>query len=161
MQRQSALEPVRCQVRIGVDLVCVERFAQLLRDHPGAAHELFTTFELAYCDGKRRRVEHLAARFAAKEAVLKAFGTGLAQRTRWTDVEVRNNSRGRPLVRLGGAVAARASARGVRDVDVSLTHTASLAMAHAVVITGSCADVAWLGDRAGPMARDFDALSPD
>ena len=113
---------------------------------------MFTTAELAYCAGKRRRAEHLAARFAAKEAVLKAFGTGLGQRMRWTDVEVRNNSSGRPLVFLRGAVAARAGARGVRDVDVSLTHTANLAMAHAIVISGNCA---------GTKARDCDALSPD
>lgn len=147
------------KVRVGVDLVSVQRLTRLLHDHPGATNELFTTAELAYCDGKRRRAEHLAARFAAKEAVLKAMGTGLGQGMRWADVEVRNTSRGRPIVCLAGAVAARARACGISDIDISLTHTAGLAMAHAVVISGGGTERPAEDRDEG--ASDGDALSPD
>ena len=121
-------------MRVGVDLVAVARVARLLDEQPQAVDELFTPTEQAYCDGKRRRFEHLAARFAAKEAVLKAFGTGVGQRMRWTDVEIVNNALGRPRVRLHGAVAARAHERGIREVEVSLSHNADLAIAQAVAV---------------------------
>ncbi|HTU01722.1 MAG TPA: holo-ACP synthase, partial [Candidatus Sulfotelmatobacter sp.] len=78
-----------------MDLVSVNRFARLLREHPDATRELFTAVELASCAGKRRRLEHLAARFAAKEAVLKLLGTGLGPRMRWADIEVTNDPDGR------------------------------------------------------------------
>ena len=105
-----------------------------MTENPGSLDELFTGREQAYCLGKRRRYEHLAARFAAKEAVLKAFGTGLGQRMRWTDVEVVNGVLGRPQVCLYGEVAAWAQQRGLADLDVSLSHTADLAIAQAVVV---------------------------
>lgn len=122
------------RVRVGVDLVAVERLARLLTDHPDGVEALFTARERAYCDGKRRRYEHLAARFAAKEAVLKAFGTGLGQRMRWTDVEVVVEVGGRPRVHLHGEVAALAQRRGLVDLDLSLSHTADLAIAQVVAV---------------------------
>jgi holo-[acyl-carrier protein] synthase len=80
----------------------------------------------------------MAARFAAKEAVLKAFGTGLGQRMRWTDVEIVNELTGRPRVHLHGEVAAWARRRGMTDpdtfLDVSLSHTDGLAVAQAVAV---------------------------
>lgn len=123
-----------CRVRVGVDLVSVGRVARLLTEQPGAVDQLFTATEQAYCEGKRRRFEHLAGRFAAKEAVLKAFGTGVGPRMRWTDVEIVNNPLGRPRVRLHGAVAVKARERGLREIDVSLSHTADLAVAQVVAV---------------------------
>jgi holo-[acyl-carrier protein] synthase len=146
-----------CRVRVGVDLVAVARVARLLGEQPQAVDELFTPTEQAYCDGKRRRFEHLAARFAAKEAVLKAFGTGVGQRMRWTDVEIVNNPLGRPRVRLHGAVAQRARRRGLREVDVSLSHTAELAIAQAVAVLGGrpeAAEVDAHGEDAGALPSD-------
>jgi holo-[acyl-carrier protein] synthase len=137
-----------------VDLVSVTRFARLLREHPGAAPDLFTAVELASCAVKRRRVEHLAARFAAKEAVLKALGTGLGPRMRWTDIEVTNDQEGRPVVSLGGAVAARAQACGFRQVCLSLTHTAGLAIAQAVAVRGNNVGVSRLAGDRGTKAMD-------
>ena len=72
-------------VRSGVDLVPVARIARLIAEQPAILDSIFTARELAYCDGKRRRHEHLAARFAAKEAVLKALGTGLRPEMAWTE----------------------------------------------------------------------------
>ncbi len=79
-------------------------------------------------------MEHLAARFAAKEAVLKALGTGLGRRMAWTEVEVVNDPAGRPLIRLHGGVAEWAADRGLTEVDVSLSHTEQLAIAQAIAV---------------------------
>ena len=126
--------PADLDVRVGVDLVAVDRMARLLTANPAACATLLTPRELAACDGRRRRDEHVAARFAAKEAVLKALGTGLGRRMRWTDVEVLRRRGGRPAVDLHGEVAALARRRGLASLDISLTHTAGLALAHAVAV---------------------------
>jgi holo-[acyl-carrier protein] synthase len=122
------------RLRVGVDAVAVGRLERLMRDHPSSEEEIFTARELEYCRSKRRHHEHLAARFAAKEAVLKAFGTGLSRQMRWTEVEVLNDASGRPRVKLGGAVAAYAGRHGLTDLDVSLTHTEGLAIAQVVSV---------------------------
>ncbi len=117
---------------VGIDAVKVERVERLLTEHPDRSADIFTERELTYCRSKRRAADHLAARFAAKEAVLKAFGTGVAQRMRLTEVEVVNDAGGRPRVNLAGTVAQFARRRGLADLDVSLSHTDGLAIAHAV-----------------------------
>jgi holo-[acyl-carrier protein] synthase len=124
----------RHKVRVGIDAVAVHRLQRLMEADEERQARLFTPAELAYCLSKRRCYEHFAARFAAKEAVLKAFGTGISQRMRWTEVEVVNERSGRPRVRLAGAVASFAKRHGLRDLDVSLTHTESLALAHVVTV---------------------------
>ena len=126
------------RIRVGVDLVEVSRLAALLRRHAVARERLFTPGELERCGGTQRSSERLAARFAAKEAVLKAFGTGVSGGIRLTDVEVASEAGGRPVVRLHGAAAALGRARGLEDCQVSLSHTAGLAIAH-VVTVWSCA----------------------
>jgi holo-[acyl-carrier protein] synthase len=118
---------------VGVDLVDVARMERLLRrEH--AAERLLTAGEIAYCRARPAVAQHAAARFAAKEAVLKAFGTGLSGGLRWTDVEVINDPAGRPGVRLHGAAAALAARRGLASIEISLSHTADLAIAQAVAV---------------------------
>jgi len=132
----------RPEVRVGVDVVAVERIARLLGENEQAAASLFTTRELRYCHGRRRREEHLAARFAAKEAVLKALGTGMTTGMRWTDVEVVHEASGRPAVELHGAARSLGLRRGLTQLDISLTHSGGLALAHAVAVltpTAACA----------------------
>jgi holo-[acyl-carrier protein] synthase len=121
---------------VGVDVVGVDRMAQLAEDHLERLDDVFTPAELAYCAGKRRRDEHLAARFAAKEAVLKAIGTGLRRRMHWTDVEVVRERGGRPAIRLSGEVAQAARERGIARIEVSLSHTSAIALAGAVAVFG-------------------------
>jgi holo-[acyl-carrier protein] synthase len=121
-------------VRTGVDIVAVARVARLATEDARALDDVFTQAELDYCRRRRRSHEHMAARFAAKEAVLKAFGTGIGKRMRWTDVEIAKERSGRPLVRLHGAVAEWAKRRGLAGVDVSLSHSAGLAVAQAVSV---------------------------
>jgi holo-[acyl-carrier protein] synthase len=103
-------------------------------ENPDIVDTVFTAEELSYCLGKRRCHEHLAARFAAKEAVLKSLGCGLGRRMRWTDVEIERGAQGRPHVRLHAEVAAWAEREGLADLDVSLSHAAGLAMAQAVAV---------------------------
>jgi holo-[acyl-carrier protein] synthase len=114
--------------------VGVDRIERLVREHPRSESTLFTERESEYCRARRRCYEHMAARFAAKEAVLKSFGTGLGARMRWTDVEIVSARTGRPQVKLSGAVADFAERMGIADVDVSLTHTEQLAIAQAVAV---------------------------
>lgn len=131
----APLPTAAVEVTAGVDIVEVHRLSALAAQPRGLAGVL-TERELGYCYGRRRPGEHIAARFAAKEAVLKALGTGLAPGMGWTDVEVLNHREGRPYVVLHGAVAEAAAARGLTRVDVSLSHTAHLAIAHAVALWG-------------------------
>ncbi len=122
------------RLRVGVDVVGVERMARLVDENEGIVDTIFTPAERDYCLGKRRSAEHMAGRFAAKEAVLKAFGTGIGKRMRWTDVEIMRGSKGRPHVRLHGEVAAWVAQRGLADLDVTLAHSAGIAVAHALVV---------------------------
>jgi len=126
--------PPEPQLRVGVDVVGVERLRRLLCEHADRHEELFTAAELAYCRGKRRRYEHLAARFAAKEAVLKAFGTGVSRSMRFTEVEVLNEPGGRPRVRLLGSAARFAERRGLSQIDLSLSHAEGIALAQVVSV---------------------------
>jgi holo-[acyl-carrier protein] synthase len=122
------------RVLVGTDIVAVERLTRLLAEQPALAGRVFTARELSYCATRRRGGEHLAARFAAKEAVLKALGTGLGARMRWTDVEVVNHRDGRPRVRLHGEVDAVARQRRMRHIDISLSHVPGLAVANAALV---------------------------
>jgi len=130
LQPPAAALHAAVRVSVGVDLVDVGRIARLAAEPAGLAGVL-TERELSDCRSRPRPAEHIAARFAAKEAVLKAFGTGLAQGIRWTDVEIRTAPSGRPVVELHGRAAALAAGEGLHAVDVSLSHTAQLAVAHA------------------------------
>jgi holo-[acyl-carrier protein] synthase len=119
---------------IGVDLVEVERIAAAIARHgPPFLDRVFTTQEIAACG---TRYERLAARFAAKEAVAKAFGTGIGAAMGFKDIEVVNEDSGRPRVALHGAAAATAVDRGVTEIHLSLSHTASQAIAQVVIVGG-------------------------
>jgi holo-[acyl-carrier protein] synthase len=121
---------------VGVDLVDVGRLARLAEDPEGLS-TLLTQRELAYCMSRRLPAQHIAARFAAKEAVLKAFGTGLSGGIRWLDVEVLRDRGGKPHVALHGRAQDLATERGLRAIEISLAHTRELAVAHAVATWGA------------------------
>jgi holo-[acyl-carrier protein] synthase len=116
----------------GIDLVETERIARMLADHPERFLErCFTPREVEDSEGVRR-FEHLAARFAAKEAALKAIGTGWARGIGWTDVETVRHESGRPELRVHGKAAEIAAELGVTRWHVSLTHTAAFAAASVI-----------------------------
>jgi holo-[acyl-carrier protein] synthase len=133
MRTIEPIVPGPAAVTVGVDIVDVARMARILQGEH-AAERLLTPAEIAYCRARPAVAQHAAARFAAKEAVLKAFGTGLGDGVRWTDVEVVNNRAGRPGIRLHRAADALAARRGLATVEISLSHTAELAIAHAVAL---------------------------
>ncbi|MEJ3743460.1 holo-ACP synthase [Actinomycetes bacterium KLBMP 9797] len=119
-------------IDVGVDLVAEDRIRALLAQ-PDIERTVFTAGELRACAGRRDRYARLAGRFAAKEALLKALGTGLGPGMRWTDVEVVNERSGRPAVRLHGAVARAWAAAGGGTPALSISHTGGFAIAHVVV----------------------------
>jgi holo-[acyl-carrier protein] synthase len=115
-------------IGLGIDAVDVDRFRVLLARRPLLAQRLFTIGERDYAARLADPAPSLAARFAAKEATMKALGVGLGA-FRWWDVEVERSGDGRPSLVLRGAAAALADQQGVESWQVSLTHTASLAEA--------------------------------
>ncbi len=121
-------------VGTGVDLAEVPRIrASVERFGPRFIERVYTPSEIAYVERKANRFERYAARFAAKEAGMKAIGTGWKRGVRWQDFEVINLPSGRPTLRLHGVAAEFATRLGVRNISLSLTHTAEMAMAHVIL----------------------------
>lgn len=118
----------------GIDLTETARIARLLEDHGERfITRVFTQGERDYCEaGEASRLERYAARFAAKEAVLKALGTGWSGGIAWTDVEVTKRPTGQPSTLLHGEAAKIAEAMGITHWVLSLTHTKTHAMASAI-----------------------------
>lgn len=120
--------------RVGVDLVDVDDLARRFEAREAALAEIFTDAELAYCRGQRHPWPHLAARFAAKEAVFKALASGLSGAMQWRDVEVVRDPAGTPHVLVTGATGAALSRQGLRAACVSLSHARGLAVAVVVLV---------------------------
>jgi holo-[acyl-carrier protein] synthase len=119
---------------VGNDILEVGRIQRELdQSGPSFRERLFSPDEIAYCDAKRYPAQHYAARFAAKEAFLKALNTGLRDGLSWKDMEVRNGAAGAPELILSGAALALARQRGIERTFLSLSHTSSLAMASVVL----------------------------
>jgi holo-[acyl-carrier protein] synthase len=118
----------------GVDLAEVSRIRAAIERHGGRFIErIYTSPEIAYVERKANRFERYAARFAAKEAGMKAIGTGWKRGVTWRDFEVVNLPSGRPTLRLHGVASEIAQQLGVRQIWLSLTHTAELGMAHVIL----------------------------
>ena len=114
-------------MRVGVDLIEIERIRRALSRHDDFKERCFTEAERAYCDSRPNPAQHYAARFAGKEAVGKAIGFGVARAFAWRDVEIAG--RPKPDVRLSGRVADWAERVGAGSLDLSLTHSRELAAA--------------------------------
>ena len=118
---------------VGLDLIELDRFkAAMKRQGTPFLEKLFTPGERRYCEDKWNRIAHYAARFAAKEAVLKALGTGWSGGIRWTDVEVVRNGAGAVTVRLAGRAKKVAARLGIRRVHLNITHAQKYAAAVAI-----------------------------
>ncbi|HKW93760.1 MAG TPA: holo-ACP synthase [Methylomirabilota bacterium] len=125
---------------IGVDLTRIPRLREVVaRWNDRFLQRVFTEQELDYCRRRRDPIPHLAARFAAKEATLKALGTGLRMGVKWRELEVRRERGQAPTMVLSGRCRAIAEAKGGRRVLLSLTHDGDYAMAQAMLI-GDTAD---------------------
>ncbi len=120
---------------IGIDVVENGRIAEAIRRHGERFVErVYHPSETAYCRSMRDPHPHFAARFAAKEAVSKAFGTGFAGQVNWRDIEVRRKASGEPFVVLHAGAAELAKRLGVRTVMVSLSHSHEYAVANALLL---------------------------
>jgi holo-[acyl-carrier protein] synthase len=121
-------------VGMGVDLAEVSRIrASMERFGPRFRDRVYTPTEVAYCERKANRYERYAARFAAKEAAMKAIGTGMWGGVRWHDFEVVNLPSGKPTLRFHGKAAEYAAKLGVNHATLSLTHTTETAMAYVIL----------------------------
>lgn len=121
---------------IGVDVVEISRIAELRRRHGERLKSiLFLPEEADYCLHRANPDECFAARFAAKEAVMKALGTGWADGVAFTGIEVVRAACGKPEIRLHGTTAEKARELGVGRIHLSLSHSREVAIAHAVAET--------------------------
>jgi holo-[acyl-carrier protein] synthase len=121
-------------VGTGVDLAEVSRVRHMVeRFGPRFVERIYTPAEIAYAERKANRFERFAARFAAKEAGMKAVGTGWRHGVTWQDFEVTNLRSGKPTLLLHGVAARVAEKLGVRNISLSLTHTAEYGMAHVIL----------------------------
>lgn len=119
----------------GVDIAVCERIEQVWKRHGDLfLRRIFTPAEQEYCLAVRRPSIRLSGRFAAKEAILKALGTGWRGGIAWTDMEILNDGLGKPHATLSGACAARAGELGVGRIEVSISHTDRFAVASAIGI---------------------------
>lgn len=118
----------------GIDIAEVPRIAaSIARFGERFLHRIFTEGEIRYCDAKANRVERYAARFAAKEAAMKAIGTGWNHGVTWRDVEVSRMPGGRPTLTFHGKAAEFAAKLGAKHIALSLTHTAEHAIAQVIL----------------------------
>ena len=117
----------------GVDLAEVPRIrASIERFGDKFVQRIYTSGEIAYVSRKANKYERFAARFAAKEAGMKALGTGWRRGVRWQDFEVANEPGGRPVLHLHGVARAYADRLGVKQISLSLTHTAEYGLAYVI-----------------------------
>lgn len=118
---------------IGTDIIEVERIRKNLETTRGFRERVFTEAEIAYCETKKNKAQHYAARFAAKEALLKAFGTGLRKGTNFQDIEVFHDEWGKPAIRLLGETQQTFDKHQPCQIHLSLTHIETHAVAYVVI----------------------------
>lgn len=120
----------------GIDVVEVSRIERMMSDHADRFLErCFTAQERAHGERGRRYAEHIAARFAAKEAAMKALGTGLTSGIAWTDISVAPLPSGEPRLLIAGRAAELATHRGITEWWVSLSHSDTVALASVIAVS--------------------------
>jgi holo-[acyl-carrier protein] synthase len=120
-------------VGMGVDLAEVERIQKAIERHGEPfLRRVYTAGEREYCERFKNKYERYAGRFAAKEAAMKALGTGWRRGVRWVDLEVVREASGRPTLALAGEAGKIAAQLGVKNISLSITHTESQALAQVI-----------------------------
>jgi holo-[acyl-carrier protein] synthase len=120
-------------IGLGLDIAEIDRIAAAIERHGTPILErLYTTREVAYCESRKNKFERYAARFAAKEAAMKALGTGWTRGVRWRDIEVTNAPGGKPSLQLEGVARQIADRLGVKNISLSITHSGNLALAEVI-----------------------------
>lgn len=117
----------------GIDIVECLRIAQMIERHGELfITRVYTDSEIEYCSARKAATQHYAGRWAAKEAVLKALGTGWRRGIAWRDIEVRNDRYGAPSVHLRGGARDVMERAGIRQLHLSISHCRSFAVAHVI-----------------------------
>lgn len=120
---------------IGTDIIECVRIAKMIERHGELfLDRVYTTNEVLYCSERKAATQHYAGRWAAKEAVLKALGTGWTRGIQWTDIEVRNEPGGRPSIMLAGVARELSIEMGITEVQISISHCRSHATAYALAV---------------------------
>jgi holo-[acyl-carrier protein] synthase len=118
---------------IGTDIIEVSRIQKVMERDIGFREKIFSEGEIAYCEGMKNKFQHYAARFSAKEAFMKALGTGWRDGIRFIEIEVEHDPLGKPLVRLSGKALEMAKNAGMGEIHISLSHVKEIASAVVVV----------------------------
>jgi holo-[acyl-carrier protein] synthase len=120
-------------VGLGVDIAEIDRIeAAIVRRGRAFIQRVFTPAEIAYCERHRHQAERYAGRFAAKEAAMKALGTGWRRGVRWVDIEVVREPSGKPTLKFSGVTRAIADRLGVKHIAITITHTGNMALAEVI-----------------------------
>ena len=123
-------------VEIGIDIIDIDRIARILKKYPKFRSRVFTEKEISYCEKKKYPAQHYAVRFAAKESIMKALGTGWAENIHWKDLEIRETSSGKPKVYLHGQAQVICKKQRIKEIKVSLSHCKAYGVALAQVVKG-------------------------
>jgi len=120
-------------VGVGLDIAEIDRIGAAIARHGAPFLErIYTTREVSYCENHKNKFERYAARFAAKEAAMKALGTGWRGGVRWRDIEVVRQASGKPTLDLEGAARRFANDLGVKNISLTITHSGNLALAQVI-----------------------------
>ena len=120
-------------VGLGIDIAEIDRIETAIKRHGAPFLErLYTPQEVAYCERHRNKFERYAARFAAKEAAMKALGTGWSAGVRWRDIEVIRAASGKPSLLLQGQAQSVAEKLGVKNIALTITHSGNMALAEVI-----------------------------
>jgi holo-[acyl-carrier protein] synthase len=120
---------------IGTDIIECPRIGKMIEHHGELfLRRVYTEREIRFCQSRKHAIEHFAGRWAAKEAILKAIGTGRSHGIAWTNIEVRNATGGRPKVMVCGTAREMACERGIGDILVSISHCRTYATAYAMAL---------------------------
>jgi holo-[acyl-carrier protein] synthase len=118
---------------VGTDLIEVERVAGKISKEEGFRELVFTPKEIAYCEGKAHKFQHYAARFAAKEAFLKAIGTGWVTGIAFNEIEITNDEDGKPIIKLIGDTLKFVEEIGINKAWVSMSHLSNISSAVVII----------------------------
>jgi holo-[acyl-carrier protein] synthase len=125
-------------VGIGTDIIECLRIAQMIERHGEMfITRVYTDYEIQYCQGRKSATQHFAGRWAAKEAILKAMGTGWRRGIGWRDIEVRNDPSGKPVAALGGGARDVCESLGIAEMLISISHCRSHATALAIAVSST------------------------
>lgn len=120
---------------VGTDIIEVSRIEEMIQRHDETfLQRVYTAHEIQYCRQRKAAAQHYAGRWAAKEAALKALGTGWARGIKWTDLEVSNEPGGRPRLTLQGAARDYAEQLGIEEMKISISHCKAFAVALVVAV---------------------------